>query len=96
MYPFPVCVKTSFRGSLNSEEKWFLSRGGAWDGSLIEGVCCWGSCHVEGRCLSVCLFDCQSGVRVMLYCCCFSSTVNIYGHVRTVSSPTHTFPGQVC
>ena len=27
---------------------------------VIEGVCCWGSCHVEGHCLSVCLFDCRS------------------------------------
>ena len=26
-----------------------------------------------------------SGVRVMLLCCCFTSTVNIYGHVGTVS-----------
>ena len=36
------------------------SRDGACDGSLIEGVYCWGSCHVEGHCLSVCLFDCRS------------------------------------
>ena len=35
---------------------------GGWvcEGSLIEGVCCCGSCHVEGHCLSVCLFDCLS------------------------------------
>ena len=40
-------------------KKVVLSRDGAWDGSLIEGVCCWGSCHVKGHCLSVCLFDCH-------------------------------------
>ena len=28
----------------------------------------------------------------LLYC--FTSTKNIYGHVGTVSSPNHTFPGQ--
>ena len=47
-------------GSINSAEMWFLSRGGTCDSSLIEGVCCWGCCHVEGHCLSVCLFDCRS------------------------------------
>ena len=41
-------------GSINSKEKC-----GASDGSLIEGVCCWGSSHVEGHCFSVCLFDCR-------------------------------------
>ena len=45
--------------SINSGEKWSLSRGGDCDGSLIEGRFSWGSCHVEGNCLSVCLFDCR-------------------------------------
>ena len=48
------------------EEKWFLSKGGAWRGPLIEGVCCWGSCHIKGHCLDVCLFDCRFGVRVKI------------------------------
>ena len=52
-------MKDFILGSINSEEKWFLSKGGAWDGLLIEDVCCWGSCHVQGHCLSVCLFDCR-------------------------------------
>ena len=29
-----------------------------------------------------------------LLCCCFTSTINIYGHVGTVSQPDNTFPGQ--
>ena len=63
-----------------------LSRGGAWDGSLIEGVCRWGSYNVEEHCLSVCLFDCHL-VDLCLglgLCCCFTATVNINGHVGTV------------
>ena len=31
---------------------------------------------------------------LLLLCCCFTSTVNIYGHVGTVSSPNHTFSEQ--
>ena len=37
-----------------------MSRSGACDVSLIEGVCWWGSCYVEGHCLSLYLFDCRS------------------------------------
>ena len=28
------------------------------------------------------------------FCCCLTSTVNIHGHVGTVSKSNHTFPGQ--
>ena len=35
------------------KKKWFLSRGGAKAGSLLEGVCYSGNYHVEGHCLSV-------------------------------------------
>ena len=31
---------------------------------------------------------------LLLLHCCFTSTVNIYTHVGTVSKPNHTFPGQ--
>ena len=31
---------------------------------------------------------------LLLLSCCFTSTVNIYGHIGTVSQPNHTFPGQ--
>ena len=48
-----------------------------------------GRCHVEGHCLSECLFDCRLvdlclGMTIML-CACVSSTVIIYGHGGTVS-----------
>ena len=44
-------------GSINSEEKWFLSQDGAWDGSLIEGVCCLllGKLSCQGT-LFLCMF----------------------------------------
>ena len=46
------CLRKDFiLGSINSEEKRFLPRGGAWDGLLIEDDCCLGSCHVQGHCL---------------------------------------------
>ena len=44
-----------------------MSRDGACDGSLTEGVCCWGSCQVEGHFLSVCLFDYVWGKRKIIY-----------------------------
>ena len=83
----PCLCKDFILGSINSEEKWVLSRDRAWDCSLTKGVSCWGSCHVEGHCLSVCLFDCRL-VDLCLrcgLCYCFTSRVNIYGHVGTVS-----------
>ena len=58
--PVPCLHEDFILVGINSEEKWFLSRGGACDGSMIGGVCCWGSCHVERLCLSICLFDCRS------------------------------------
>ena len=33
--------------------------GPAWDSLLIEGVCCYGSCHIDEHCSSVYLFDCR-------------------------------------
>ena len=33
--------------------------GRAWDGFLIEGVCCYGSCHADEHCSSIYLFDCR-------------------------------------
>ena len=36
----------------------------------------------------------QKVVVVVELSCCFTSTINIYGHVGTVSQPNHTFPGQ--
>ena len=57
--PVPCLRKDLILESINSEEKWFLSRSGTWNGLLIERVCCWGRCHVEGHCLSVCFCDCR-------------------------------------
>ena len=34
-------------------------------------------------------------LQIRRLCCCFTSTVNIYGHVGKVCEPNHTFPGQV-
>ena len=36
----------------------------------------------------------NSELLLLLLYCCFTSTVNVYGHVGTVSYPNHTFPGQ--
>ena len=33
--------------------------GQAWGGLLIEGVCCYGSCHADEHCSSVYLFECR-------------------------------------
>ena len=62
-----------------------LSRGrGAWDGSdlgclLLGELSCPGTLFV-----SLSFGRSPSGVRVMLLCCCFTSMVNIYGHVELV------------
>ena len=44
--PVSCLYKDFILGSINAEEKWFLSRDGAWDGILIEGLF-WGSCRVK-------------------------------------------------
>ena len=40
------------------------------------------------------LFFDLSFLVMLVLCCCFTSTVNIYGHTGTVSWLNHTFPGQ--
>ena len=51
----PCLHKDFILGNINSEEKWFLSRGRAWDGLLSEDVCCLGELSCPGTFECVCL-----------------------------------------
>ena len=52
--PVSCLYKDFILGNTNAEEKWFLSRDGAWDGTLNEDLL-WGSCRVK-RCSIECMF----------------------------------------
>ena len=58
-YPIHCLHKDFILGSINREEKWFLSEVELVMAHRLRGFC-WGSYHVEGHCLNVCLFDCRS------------------------------------